>query len=76
MTSTQQLTAQLFMLLANSHLSKTVGYLHLNFLVIKPRKTQNQLRFEIVKSTASIPYPSRTETETDSLCTDRLRVLA
>jgi len=48
----------------------------LNFLVIKHRKTQNQLRFEIVKSATSIPSVSHTETGTDSLCTDRLRVLA
>lgn len=30
-TSTQPLTAKLFMLLANSHLLNSVGYLHLNF---------------------------------------------
>jgi len=53
-----------------------VGLALLNLIVIKPRKTQNQLRFETLKLTASIPSVSHTETGTDSLCTDRLRVLA
>ena len=74
-TSTQPLTAKLFMLLANSHLSKTVGYLHLNFLVIKPRKTQHPRCFEIVKSKTLTLLLSRTETETDNLCTSHSQVL-
>ncbi len=45
-------------------------------IVTKPHKAQNQSCFESVKSTASIPSVSHTETETDNLCTDRLRVLA
>ena len=66
----------IFATIYSSVLTKSFRLFRLNFLVIKPRKTQNQLRFETLKLTASIPSVSHTETGTDSLCTDRLRVLA